>query len=99
MNRLPTEITVRPVLFGSLFGAKPLTLKIEKEGIKVSQGSYALNINFDDIYDQVNHDKGMFFDDIAMGPSGHKLVSKWLRSQVAVEAFQLAINSYYQVIA
>ncbi|MFC1688279.1 UvrD-helicase domain-containing protein [Pseudomonadota bacterium] len=99
MKRLPTEITVRPVIFGSLFGAKPLTLKIEKKGIKVSQGSNAFNINFDDIYDQVNHDKGMFFDDIALGPNGHELVSKWLRSQVAVDAFQLAINTYYQVIA
>ena len=60
MKQLSKEITVLPVLFGSLFGAKPLTLNIGKEGIRVSQGANTLHINFDDIYDQVHHDNGTF---------------------------------------
>ena len=63
MDLLSTIITVKPVLLGAMFGAKPITLKVEKTGIEVIQGHQEFTILYEDLGDQVSLEKGMIFDD------------------------------------
>jgi DNA helicase-4 len=99
MDRLPTSITVKPVLLGALFGAKEITLEVKKKGIEVIQGHQKFTIQYEDIGEQVNLNKGILFDDVAFGCHKDKLIAKWLSTSDAADAFQLAANAYYQVIA
>ena len=67
MDRLPTSITVKPVLLGVLFGAKPITLKVKRSGIEVIQDHHKFTIQYEDLGEQVSLDKGKLFDDVAFG--------------------------------
>lgn len=99
MDSFSTSITVRPVWIGSLFGAKPITLNVQHNGIEVKQGDQCFIVKYEDVGEQVSLKKGTFYDDLSFGDRKDKLKSTWLTTNDAEKALRFTINYYYQFIA
>lgn len=99
MKTLPDTIIVRPFLLGALFGAKPLTLSIQRHNLLISLKNETVEIPFEEIPDSAVKRKGLIFYKVRISNNQKSLNAGWLKSSDAQRILDLVLDKYHQVIA
>jgi hypothetical protein len=99
MRTLPDAITVKPFFLGALFGAKPLSLTIQRNNVEISHQNNTVKIPFEEIPASAAVTKGIIFDKVQFVGTQQSLIANWLISSDAQRILDLALDKYHRVIA
>jgi len=99
MRTLIETITVKPFSLGTLFGASPLTLRVQGPTLQITLQGDIINIPFAEISDSIAMKKGIIFNKVIFTGAQKTLVAIWLKPSNAQRVMDLAIDTYHQAIA